>query len=90
MLTLPITKKWLKEIDKGRKTEEYREFKPFYFQRLQRYLNQPVDIILRNGYRSTSPYLKVNVTVTLGIGKPEWGADPDKYCYVLKINKIYR
>lgn len=47
-----------------------------------------MDIILRNGYSSKSPFIKCNVHIYKGYGKEEWGAEPNKKYFVLSIKKI--
>lgn len=46
------------------------------------------DIIFRNGYSKTSPKIKCKVNCRKDYGKPEWGAEPNKMYYVLKILSI--
>ena len=46
------------------------------------------DIIFRNGYSSSSPCIKCKVCLSRGEGKPEWGAEPNKEYYVLKILSV--
>ena len=100
MLTLPIKKKWFDMIAKGEKKEEYREIKLYYERRfitaglLDWWTDDHIptgnerQIILRNGYSKNSPTMKVNVMLTIGEGKPEWGAEPNKTYYVLHIKSI--
>lgn len=42
-------------------------------------------ILFRNGYSSKSPTIKCSVDINIGYGKEEWGAEPNKLYYVLKI-----
>ena len=101
MLTLPIKKKWFDMILSGEKKEEYREIKPYYTTRLYgkayeynvkngfiKEYDKEEKIILRNGYSSNSPSIKCKVLITKGYGKEEWGADPNKLYYVLKILSV--
>lgn len=103
MLTLPIKKKWFDMIKSGEKQEEYREIKPYYASRFFRnyivsgvgleYIlenNPEVNqfIKLRNGYKKDSPTIMCYVKITKGYGKKEWGAEPNKLYYVLKILKV--
>ena len=94
MLTLPIKKKWFDMILSGEKKEEYREIKPYYDSRLNKKVNfcestgYGYYILLRNGYSKNSPTLKVSCIVTKGYGKEEWGAEPNKEYYVLKILSV--
>ena len=45
-------------------------------------------IIFRNGYSKNSPSIKCRVKIEKGYGKKEWGAEPNKEYYVLKILSI--
>ena len=101
MLVLPIKKKWFDMILSEEKKEEYREIKPYYSKRLgnillgysidnvspKLYENIRFEIIFRNGYSYKSPSIKCLVCLTRGIGKTEWGAEPDKEYYILTILK---
>lgn len=100
MLTLPIKKKWFDMIKSGEKKEEYREIKPYWTKRLG--FEDEIDedgkighiyqvnayVILRNGYANNSPSIKCYVSITHDYGKPEWGAEPNKLYYVLKILSV--
>ena len=102
MLVLPIKKKWFDMIKSGEKKEEYREIKPYYTARfygkayvcyvkkgfIKEYVKYQKEIILRNGYSSDSPSIKCKVLITKGYGKPEWGTEPNKLYYVLKILSV--
>ena len=48
----------------------------------------PVPIVFRNGYSKESPEIICKCTLHFGKGKPEWGAEPGKLYYVLKIQEI--
>ena len=94
MLILPIKKRWFDMIRSGEKREEYREIKPYYRKRFETIglldaygfpVVNKVCVILRNGYSAKSPQIEAEVTLDIGYGKPEWGAEPDKECYVLEI-----
>lgn len=96
MLTLPIKKKWFDMILSGEKKEEYREIKPYYHRRFT-YLDEDLSevfikgamyVIFRNGYRKDSPKIKCLVNIDIGLGKEEWGAEPNKLYYVLKILSV--
>ena len=102
MLTLPIKKKWFDMIASGEKKEEYREIKPYYDSRFMNAFGfllvggqmvygdaapkeirkpWPVLVVFRNGYSKDLPEVVCK-------GKPEWGAEPGKLYYVLKIQEI--
>ena len=95
MLVLPIKKKWFDMIKSGIKKEEYREIKKYYSSRFcDKELNGfPVlkdinNILLRNGYSKNSPTIKCEVKISIDYGKEEWGAEPNKLYYVLKILSV--
>lgn len=95
MLTLPIKKKWFDMIKSGEKKEEYREIKPYYDSRFKNLLRIELGkfkdeeyVLFRNGYASNSPTIKCKVYIRYGYGKPEWGAEPNKEYYVLKILSV--
>jgi len=95
MLTLPIKKKWFDMIVSGEKKEEYREIKPYYDSRFMNLLRIELGkfkdeeyILFRNGYSKNSPTIKCKVYISYGYGKEEWGAEPNKKYYVLKILSV--
>jgi len=97
MLTLPIKKKWFDMILSGEKKEEYREANNYYYKRFTNLFNNFEDdikeVCFRNGYSSKSPSFIAKCSFRLKTGNPEWGAEPDKQYYVLKIlevNLIYQ
>ena len=45
-------------------------------------------IIFRNGYNHNSPSINAICSLDIGTGKEEWGAEPGKIYYVLKIHGI--
>lgn len=47
----------------------------------------PVPVVFRNGYSKDSPEVVCKCTLQFGEGKPEWGAEPGKVYYVLKIRE---
>ena len=46
------------------------------------------EICFRNGYSKNSPYFVAKCDLEIGKGNPEWGAEPNKEYYVLKILEI--
>lgn len=94
MLILPIKKKWFDMIKSGEKKEEYREIKPYYDIRFRGYYYpitgmQP-HVLFRNGYSKNSPTIKCKVCITKGVGKQEWGAEPNKEYYILDILEVHQ
>lgn len=101
MLILPIKKKWFDMIIAGEKKEEYREISDYYESRFadlyyhslefnENALRPRFNVIFRNGYSKNSPSIRCEVEVSIGYGKPEWGAEPNKEYYVLKIISVER
>ena len=97
MLILPIKKKWYDMILSGEKKEEYREIKPYYRSRLCNegfldYYGLPTlcqgQVLFRNGYARNSPSFKALCSLDVKIGRLEWGAEPGRKYYVLKILEI--
>ena len=91
-MTLPIKKKWYEMIRRGEKTEEYREIKPYYTSRFRNLWQGSLiggkaerEIALRNGYKADAPTMIATVTIDIGTGKTEWGAEPKKESYRLHI-----
>lgn len=86
----------------GEQKEDYREIKPYYTKRLYENLFMPIyrytvyrtiqraekDIRFRNGYSKNSPSFVAKCTLEIDTGKSEWGAEPNKMYYILKIIEI--
>lgn len=45
-------------------------------------------VIFRNGYSNKSPQIQCMVDITIGKGFKIWGAEKDKFYYVLKILSV--
>ena len=99
MLTLPIMGKWFNMILSGEKKEEYREIKPYYMTRFKKifdmhpnsYIPDGTDtreIRFRNGYGSSRPEFVAECSLDIKTGREEWGAEPGKEYYTLKIHQI--
>lgn len=96
-LHLTLKKKWFDMIASGEKKEEYREVKPYWIKRLTAY-NNAFDhcrdfsaIEFKNGYGKDAPTLLFECDeIIIGTGKPEWGAEPDKEYFVIKLGKILK
>jgi hypothetical protein len=99
MLTLPIKRQWFEMIKDRVKLEEYRDITPYYTSRFSNifemfpYSKIPTGldkqrILLRNGYSSTSPTIEIVCTLDVGMGREEWGAEPGKIYYILKISQV--
>ena len=103
MLTLPIKKKWFDMILSGEKKEEYREIKLYWTKRFENNLNAVIlnmnyrypmiesakgIVMFKNGYQKEAPKIKCFVELRQDYGKTEWGAEPNKEYYVLKILRV--
>lgn len=100
ILDLPLKAKWYDMQECGEKTEEYRELKPFWCKRILG-LNQPLasdygcegcnifdytHVRFRYGYTKRTFTHKID-SITIGYGKPEWGAPNDKKVFIIKHHK---
>ena len=83
-LFLPLKKEWYDMIESGVKLEEYREIKDFWFKRLT---NKDFKYV-----QFSYGYTKRTMTficdgIEIGTGKPEWGAEPGKNYFVIKLGR---
>lgn len=49
---------------------------------------ETVEIMFRNGYSNDRPFFVAKCDLGMGQGNTEWGAEPNKEYYVLKILEI--
>lgn len=119
ILDLPLKAKWYEMQESGEKTEEYREIKPYWYQRLYQrkkefsflgrltrdeaeYACDPglryilkgegfkeselkgyTHVRFRYGYTKRTFTHKID-SITIGKGKPEWGAPTDRDVFIIK------
>ena len=101
-LEIPVSEPWFSMRKSGKKKEDYREIKPYWYSRFCRIFsfvkntNIPFErewdrhwIRFRNGYGKARPSLMAEVTLHRDTSRPEWGAKEGKEYYVLKIHNIY-
>ena len=50
--------------------------------------SEPFDVMYRNGYSANSPSFIAKVSLSIGTGKEEWGAELGKEYYVLSILEV--
>ena len=95
-LFLPLKAKWYDMIESGIKTEEYREFKEYWFKRLVEDGNFSTKEIRKFKDFDTITfvygYTRRKMTfeckgIHLGTGNPEWGAEPGKEYFVIKLGR---
>ena len=48
----------------------------------------PIEVILRGGYDLLAPAILVKGTLVIGEGRPEWGAEPGKEYYIIRIEEF--
>ena len=92
ILNLTLKKEWFDMIASGEKTEEYREIKPYWKNRLElndkdgfifRQFNQ---VLFTNGYGNNRPSMLFRVDgICVSCGKGKWGATPSQLYYVIKL-----
>ena len=94
-LDLVLKKKWYDMIDLGVKTEEYRENKPYWFNRLM-FLNEEDVYEFRRfdtvtfhlGYSKDRPSMTFKIkSIDMGEGREEWGAEVGEYYFVIELGK---
>ena len=98
VLHLVLKKKWFGMILSGEKTVEYREIKEYYNNLFAwgkikiggvYYEADQVVICFHLGYRKNrSSMLVACEGLSIGVGKPEWGAEPNIPYYRLDLGKI--
>lgn len=80
-------------IASGEKKEEYREIKPYWINRLS--LNIEYSkfkgfevVCFKNGYSKNAPTIIVDFNgIEIREGHQEWGAEPGKKYFVIKLGK---
>lgn len=97
VLHLTLKKQWYDLVNSGEKTEEYREIKPYWQSRLQ--INgyhqfefkSFVGVFFRNGYSGGARQRSFKFdSISIGEGKPEWGAEPGKKYFVIKFSPLIK
>lgn len=94
-LHLPLKKQWFDMIKSGEKKEEYRELSEYWESRIYNTPYPPMKVYgfveFSLGYpkkgdseRRMTFELK---DITIGEGKPEWGAEKGKRYFVLKLGR---
>lgn len=98
VLHLVLKTKWFKMILGGEKTVEYREIKEYYGKLFACgqikiggifYEADQVIICFCLGYRKDRPIMLVECEgLSIGVGNPSWGAEPNVPYYRLDLGKI--
>ena len=95
---LSTNAKWFEMIHAGIKTVDYREINQFNAKLFARgqirlngtaYQDYQVNICLHLGYGRNRPTMLLECEgLSIGVGKPEWGAEPNIPYYRLCLGKI--
>ena len=85
-LRLVLKRKWYDLIDKGVKTEEYREITLYWKRRIWGRRHNYVTFYL--GYAKDRPSMTFEIeSIKAGAGKEEWGAVPGCRYFVIKLGR---
>lgn len=96
-LHLILKSKWYDMIASGEKKEEYREISPYYIKRLSYGIDKIEEqewmsikhfdnVCFHLGYSCITMKFKIDC-IKIGYGNPEWGAEPEKQYFVIKLGE---
>lgn len=91
VLPLVLKGKWYDMIASGEKREEYREFKPYWINRLIRFFDKTKDkehiVSFSKGYKKADMFFEINNVFRYGKSDhPEWG-EPETPHYVISLGE---
>lgn len=90
-LFLILKRKWYEMIDSGIKLEEYRDDTPYLTKRLMKFdpiLRGIHQVTFQLGYKKNAPRMTFEIAgITWGNGREDWGAEPGKKYYIIKLGK---
>ena len=90
-LHLNLKRKWFDMILSGKKKEEYRDISRYWNRRLMGLCTNDIKdtiIVFSNGYAKNRPQFEIELlNIEIGIGILEWGAEPHKKYFILKLGK---
>lgn len=92
-LKLTLKYKWYDMIDSGEKLEEYRDFKPYYFSRLDKYIDaidrrETVYVTFYRAYDVNRSQMTFEIeSIQLREGNPDWGAIKGVEYYCIRLGK---
>ena len=99
ILDLSLTYHWYDEIESGRKKEEYRQLKRFYYKRLldfssgvcidnlinaQNFAHYDAVRFHRGQGGKTTMLFKIE-DIRIGYGRPEWGAPDNEKVFIIQL-----
>lgn len=86
ILHLTLKKKWFDMILSGEKTEEYRDIKPYWTDRL---FKDYTHVKFRNGYSKNAPSFIAEIKhIVHWMPNPKWCDDASRPVYILKLGHI--
>ena len=91
-LNLVLKTNWYELIKAGTKKEEYRELTNYWERRLcffpyeKRQPRNFITVCFHKGYTNEKILLECN-GIEIGPGRPEWGAEPGKKYFIIKLGK---
>lgn len=93
-LHLVLKAKWYDLIKSGIKKEEYRELTAYWARRLLFFpytigRSMPrnfISVCFHRGFTNEKSYYEFN-GIEIGEGRPEWGAEPGRKYFIIKIGK---
>ena len=87
ILHMTLHKKWFNLIANGKKSEEYREIKPYWTKIFSRQKYDAIQFV--NGYGNNRPRALVELKcIRAGLGVAEWGAPEQTEVYILILGKV--
>lgn len=91
-LKLVLKRKWWDMIASGEKKEEYRDFNDYWKNRLLEKgkwdLKEFDRVTFYLGYSKNRPSMTFRlVAILCGQGRPEWGAEPGKEYFVIRLGE---
>ena len=81
VLHLVLKRCWYDMIERGEKTEEYREVKPYWIRRI----GITYAVIFHCGYTNRTMTFECR-SISIGKGRKEWGA-PNDDVFIIKLGK---
>ncbi|MGM9825701.1 MAG: hypothetical protein ACI3Z8_04610 [Paludibacteraceae bacterium] len=92
-LHLVLKKQWYDMIASGKKKEEYRDIKPYWIMRLVENPHDDSDIIVFKDFSNVIFHLGYTLqtiefeieSISVGMGKPEWGAKENTHYFIIKL-----
>lgn len=83
---MTLHRKWFDQIASGIKTEEYREFKEYWYNKL---VDRNYDVIVfRNGYAKDSPVMQIDYNGVY-LKTITWDSGITEEVFALKLGKIH-